>query len=158
MIKLYTDGACSGNPGPGGWACIILNSRYKEYVISGYKEETTNNEMELTAVFKGLFFINSTLNSKEEVQIFTDSKYISNAINSWIYNWKKHGWKTSTGTDVSHKDIWMSLFPVIIQNKVKAIWIKGHNSDPYNLRCDTIARNEIVRRRKVYYGLNLGRI
>jgi len=147
MIKLYTDGACSGNPGPGGWAYIVLDSNHEEYVASGFKEETTNNEMELMAAFKGLFFVKSILNSKEQVQIFTDSKYISNAINGWIYNWKRHGWKTSTGADVSHKDIWMSLFPIVMENKVKAIWVKGHASDAYNSRCDSIARNEIVKKR-----------
>jgi ribonuclease HI len=147
MIKLYTDGACSGNPGPGGWAYIVLDSNNEEYIASGFKEETTNNEMELMAVFKGLFFVKSILNSKEQVQIFTDSKYISNAINGWIYNWKRHAWKTSTGADVSHKDVWISLFPIVMENKVKAIWVKGHASDAYNSRCDSIARNEIVKRR-----------
>jgi ribonuclease HI len=147
MLKLYTDGACSGNPGPGGWAYILVNSIHEEYAASGFKEETTNNEMELLAVFKGLMFVKTNLNSKEKIEVFTDSKYIANAINGWIYNWKKNGWKTTTGGDVSHKDIWMSLFPVIMDNKVKAVWIKGHSNDPYNIRCDTIARNEILKRR-----------
>ncbi len=143
MITLYTDGACSGNPGPGGWAAILKwNQHEKE--LSGYAPDTTNNRMELQAVIEGLKAIT---NNDYPVIITTDSKYIHDAfIKDWISGWKKRGWKTSQKTDVKNRDQWEELIELVESFDVEWNWTKGHAEDEMNNRCDELARGEIEKR------------
>lgn len=131
-VEMYTDGACSGNPGPGGWCCIL---RYGEYekMLSGGAAHTTNNRMELTAVIEGL----KALKRPCDVLITTDSKYVSDSVaKGWIYGWKKKGWKKSDNKPVPNSELWEQLLSVMQNHKITFNWIKGHNGHPENERCD----------------------
>lgn len=138
-VIIYTDGACSGNPGPGGWAAILISGNYKKE-ISGGSKQTTNNIMELTAILEGL----KALKQECEVEVYSDSAYSVNAFNQgWIYNWIKKGWKTADGSDVKNKEIWQELYSLTKKHKVKFIKVKGHSDNELNNRCDELARGEI---------------
>ena len=138
-VIIYTDGACSGNPGPGGWGTVLMYKDTKKE-ISGGNKETTNNIMELTAVVEGL----KMLKFPCEVELYSDSAYIVNAFNQgWIYNWKKKNWKTSDGKEVKNKEIWQELYSLTKTHKVTFIKVKGHSDNEYNNRCDELARNAI---------------
>ena len=138
-VIIYTDGACSGNPGPGGWAAILISGNYKKE-ISGGSKQTTNNIMELTAILEGL----KALKQECEVEVYSDSAYSVNAFNQgWIYNWVKKGWKTADGSDVKNKEIWQELYSLTKKHKVKFIKVKGHSDNELNNRCDELARGEI---------------
>ena len=137
MIKIYTDGACSGNPGSGGWAAIIINGNNIEK-ISGRSENTTNNRMELVAVISALKFTKD-----QNLEIYTDSKYTKDGIEKWIINWKKNGWKTANKQDVKNKDLWMELDLLAQQKKIKWNWVKGHSENKYNNMADELARSAI---------------
>ena len=140
-VIIYTDGACSGNPGPGGWGAILMYKGVKKE-ISGGSKDTTNNIMEVTAVIEGL----KMLKYRCEVEIYSDSNYVVNAFNQgWIYNWIKKGWKTSGGEDVKNKELWEELLNLIKMHNVKFIKVKGHSDNEYNNRCDELARNEIMK-------------
>lgn len=134
-VKIYTDGACSGNPGPGGYAAILIyNGIEKE--ISGGDSDTTNNKMELTAVIKGL----EMLKEKCIVTIYSDSAYIVNSIqNGWIYSWKKNNWIKSDKTKVKNIDLWEKLLKQMDFHEVSFIKVKGHSDNEYNNRCDRLA-------------------
>lgn len=134
-VKIYTDGACSGNPGPGGYAAVLIyNGVEKE--ISGGDRDTTNNKMELTAVIKGL----EMLKEKCIVTIYSDSAYIVNSIqNGWIYSWKKNNWKKSDKTKVKNIDLWEKLLKQMDFHEVSFIKVKGHSDNEYNNRCDRLA-------------------
>lgn len=134
-VKIYTDGACSGNPGPGGYAAILIyNGIEKE--ISGGDRDTTNNKMELTAVIKGL----EMLKEKCIVTIYSDSAYIVNSIqNGWIYSWKKNNWTKSDKTKVKNIDLWEKLLKQMDFHEVSFIKVKGHSDNEYNNRCDRLA-------------------
>lgn len=134
-VKIYTDGACSGNPGPGGYAAILIyNGVEKE--ISGGDRDTTNNKMELTAVIKGL----EMLKEKCIVTIYSDSAYIVNSIqNGWIYSWKKNNWTKSDKTKVKNIDLWEKLLKQMDFHEVSFIKVKGHSDNEYNNRCDRLA-------------------
>ena len=134
-VKIYTDGACSGNPGPGGYAAILIyNGVEKE--ISGGDRDTTNNKMELTAVIKGL----EMLKEKCIVTIYSDSAYIVNSIqNGWIYSWKKNNWIKSDKTKVINIDLWVKLLKQMDFHEVSFIKVKGHSDNEYNNRCDRLA-------------------
>lgn len=134
-VKIYTDGACSGNPGPGGYAAILIyNGVEKE--ISGGDRDTTNNKMELTAVIKGL----EMLKEKCIVTIYSDSAYIVNSIqNGWIYSWKKNNWIKSDKTKVKNIDLWEKLLKQMNFHEVSFIKVKGHSDNEYNNRCDRLA-------------------
>lgn len=137
-ISIYTDGACSGNPGKGGWgAVLIYNSTEKE--ISGYSENTTNNRMELQAVIEAL----SALKSSCEVDLYTDSKYVQEGITKWIFNWQKNGWKNSQKDEVKNSDLWQILLEVQKPHKISWHWVKGHADNIYNNRADKLARDAI---------------
>jgi len=137
-VTIYTDGACSGNPGPGGWG-VILIYKGKSKEISGAEEMTTNNRMELIAVLSGL----EALNEPCEVTLYTDSQYISNAINlGWLETWQKKGWKRKGG-EVKNLDLWVRLTVLMEKHKVTFKWIKGHADNQHNNRCDELARNAI---------------
>ncbi len=134
-IEMFTDGACSGNPGPGGWGTIL---RYNgiERELTGGAADTTNNRMELTAVIKGL----QALKEPCEVDICTDSKYVCDAIkNRWVYAWKAKGWKKSDGKAALNVDLWEMLLPLLSTHKVTFSWIKGHAGHDENERCDKMA-------------------
>ena len=136
-LDIYTDGACLGNPGPGGWAALIIEN-HQEKIFSGNHEMTTNNRMELLAVIKALESINHLL----EITIHTDSKYVIDGITSWINNWKVNDWKGSNNTPVKNIDLWKRLDRSVQKNKIKWIWVKGHSGNIYNEKVDEIARNQ----------------
>ena len=133
-INIYTDGACKGNPGQGGWGAILAyNGHIKE--ISGYSKDTTNNIMELTAVIKAL----EALKNPCRIILTTDSKYVKNGITEWIYNWKKNGWKTANKKPVKNKELWIMLEESTQQHQIQWEWIKGHSGHPQNERADELA-------------------
>lgn len=134
-IKIYTDGACLGNPGRGGWGAIIINED-KEEKISGKVENTTNNRMELLAVISALKYV-----KKNSLEVFTDSKYVKNGIEQWIHNWKKNGWKTSNKKEVKNIDLWMELDELQSGKDIIWNWVKGHSDNKYNNLVDELARN-----------------
>ena len=138
-VTIYTDGACSGNPGPGGWAAVLIyNENRKE--ISGAKKETTNNIMELTAVIEAL----KLLKYPCEVDLYSDSAYVVNGFNQgWIYNWRKNNWRTSSKEPVKNKEIWEELYNLSKIHKVNFIKVKGHSTNELNNRCDELEREEI---------------
>lgn len=138
-VIIYTDGACSGNPGPGGWGSILMYKGNRKE-ISGGKKDTTNNIMELTAVIEGL----KMLKYPCEVELYSDSAYVVNGFNlGWIYNWVKNNWKTSGKETVKNKEIWQELYDLTKIHKVKFIKVKGHSDNEFNNRCDELARNAI---------------
>lgn len=138
-VTLYTDGACSGNPGPGGWGALLMfNGAKKE--ISGAKKDTTNNIMELTAVIEGL----KLLKRPCIVNIYSDSAYVVNAFSQgWIYNWQLKGWKTANKEPVKNKELWEELYSLTKVHKVTFNKVKGHSDNPYNNRCDELATSAI---------------
>ncbi len=141
-VQIYTDGACSGNPGPGGWAAILtFNGKEKE--LSGSMPNTTNNRMELFAVISGLGALKEPCN----VEIYSDSAYVVNAFNQkWIDNWQQNGWRTADKKPVENDDLWKLLLQIIKLKKhtVKYIKVKGHADHPQNIRCDTLAKAAIA--------------
>lgn len=142
-VEIYTDGACSGNPGPGGWGAIL---RYKEIEkeLSGGEIETTNNRMELTAVIKSL----EALKTECNITLYTDSKYVMDGINEWLPNWKKNNWKTSNKkNDVKNVDLWTKLDELIKQHVIRFVWVKGHAGHIENERVDQLARAEAEKRK-----------
>ena len=138
MINIYTDGACSGNPGKGGWGVVILDNN-KEILLNGGDQLTTNNKMELTATIKALEYFET----KKDLTIYTDSKYVKDGIESWIINWKKNGWKTSTKKIVKNKELWLQLDNLINQHNVTWKWVKGHAGFEFNEKADELARKYI---------------
>lgn len=144
-VELYTDGACSGNPGPGGWAYVLKHhATGKERAASGAEPETTNNRMELQAVIEGL----SALKRPSVVDLYSDSKYVLDGLKSWIHGWKKKGWKTADKKPVKNQDLWMALDALSQLHDVRFHWIRGHNEHPENERCDRMAveaRENLVR-------------
>ena len=134
-IVIYTDGACSGNPGPGGWGTILMYKGIKKE-ISGNMKDTTNNIMEITAVIEGL----KQLKKQSEVQKYSDSSYVVNAFKQgWIYNWIKKGWKTASGENVKNKELWQELYNLTKIHKVEFIKVKGHSDNEFINRCDDMA-------------------
>ena len=136
---IYTDGACSGNPGPGGWGAVILDEREKQNNISGKVKETTNNRMELMAPIMSL----KKIKSRSDITIFTDSTYVKNGITEWIKKWEKNGWKNSNKKPVKNKDLWIKLNNLCQKNKVIWKWVKGHSNNKYNNLADILATKEI---------------
>ena len=136
-FKIYTDGSCLGNPGVGGWAAVIVDEKNNREEIFGGEEHTTNNRMELTAALRAL----EKISSGDRADIFTDSSYLKNAFTKgWLANWKRNGWKTSTGGQVLNKDLWLELDELIVTRGVNFNWVKGHAGNFFNERCDELAR------------------
>ena len=133
-VTIYTDGACSGNPGKGGWGAILIYAKEKKY-MSGSKQLTTNNQMELTATIEALKAILEPSN----IALYTDSQYVKNGITSWIFNWKKNGWKTANKKPVANKDLWIELDKYVDFHSVNWFWVKGHSGDHYNEIADELA-------------------
>ena len=137
--KIYTDGACSGNPGPGGWAVIILvNNEIKE-MFFGNEKNTTNNQMELLAPIKAI----QKFKKKSEISIFTDSTYVRDGITIWIKQWEQNGWKTASKKPVKNKELWKKLKNLSSKHSIKWIWVKGHAQDKYNNLVDELAQGAI---------------
>jgi ribonuclease HI len=134
-IRLITDGSCLGNPGPGGWACILRYNSHKREMY-GYAPHTTNNRMELTAAIEGL----RTLKERCTVEIVTDSEYVKNGITSWIHGWKRKNWTTSSKKPVVNRDLWEELDRLAAQHDAVWVWTKGHASHEDNNRCDELAQ------------------
>lgn len=139
-VTIYTDGACSGNPGPGGWGAILMYKGNKKE-ISGAKKGTTNNVMELTAVIEALKLLKYSC----KVKLYSDSAYVVNAfLQHWIVNWQKNNWKTSDKNDVKNKELWQELVELTNMHDVVFIKVKGHSDNEYNNRCDELARKAIL--------------
>ena len=138
-VNVYTDGACSGNPGIGGWGVVILIDDCEPIYINGGSNNTTNNKMELTAAIEALKYFkkNSTIN------LFTDSKYVKDGIESWIINWKKNGWKTASKKPVKNKMLWVELDTQLARHSINWQWIKGHLGHIHNEQADYLARRFI---------------
>lgn len=138
IVHIYTDGACKGNPGPGGWGAILhYNGNIKE--INGYSPDTTNNIMEITAVIKAI----NLLNRPCTITITTDSTYVKNGITKWIHTWKNKNWKTANKKPVKNKKLWQQLDEAIKQHDVTWEWVKGHSGHPQNEKADELANKAI---------------
>ena len=137
--KIYTDGACSGNPGPGGWAAIIIDNNKVKDMFSGSEKNTTNNQMELLAPIKAI----QKFKKKSEISIFTDSTYVRDGITVWIKQWEKNGWKTASKRPVKNKELWKKLKNLSSKHSIKWIWVKGHAQDKYNNLVDELAQGAI---------------
>lgn len=140
IIEIYTDGACSGNPGKGGWGAVLLYREHKKE-ISGSAPDTTNNQMELKAVIEGLKAIKKAV----PIVIHTDSKYVMDGITQWIEGWKKNGWKTSQKKPVKNIELWQELDELVAKHDIKWKWVRGHNGDKYNELADSLATGAIER-------------
>ncbi len=139
IIYIYTDGACSGNPGPGGWGTILVQPDKTEEILSGGEAKTTNNRMELTAVIEGL----KKIPADASAVIVTDSEYVKKGITEWIKNWIKNGWKTASKKPVKNRELWQELLGLTENRNTEWEWVRGHSGHPMNERCDSIARREI---------------
>jgi ribonuclease HI len=138
VVQIFTDGACSGNPGPGGWG-VLLRYGSKERELFGGEKATTNNRMELTAVIRAL----ETLTRPVKVHLHTDSTYVMDGITKWIHGWKKNGWKTKAKEPVKNADLWMLLEAATVRHEVKWIWVKGHAGHEGNERADALANRGV---------------
>jgi len=137
-IEIYTDGACSGNPGPGGWGALMLYNGHEKEMFGG-EEETTNNRMEMMAVIEAL----GALKKNSNVKLYTDSKYVMQGITEWLEGWKARGWKTASKKPVKNKDLWERIDEQVQKHNVEFIWVKGHAGHPENERADELARSGI---------------
>ena len=137
-IVIYTDGACKGNPGVGGWGAILRSGEHEKELFGG-ESHTTNNRMELTAVIRAL----ESLKRPSEVDLFTDSQYVKNGIESWIHNWRRNGWKTSDKKDVKNADLWRELGALVARHDITWHWVKGHADNAGNLRADALANQGV---------------
>ena len=137
-IEIYTDGACRGNPGPGGWGAVLIAGKHRKEIFGG-EPETTNNRMELTAAIEAL----NVLKGSRSVLLHTDSKYVMQGITEWMANWKKRGWKTASKQPVKNQDLWMALDEAIGRHDVKWKWVKGHAGNQGNEDADALANRGI---------------
>ena len=140
IVEIFTDGACSGNPGPGGWGVILRAESGEEKEFAGGEINTTNNRMELIAAIKGL----EALEKPVFVKLYTDSQYLQNGMKLWLSKWKSNGWKTAGKEDVKNIDLWQKLDALAAQYDIEWHWVKGHAGHPENERADVLARNAIV--------------
>ncbi|HLD76674.1 MAG TPA: ribonuclease HI [Rickettsiales bacterium] len=141
-IKIYTDGACSGNPGKGGFGAVLLYKHHKKE-ISGFEKDTTNNRMELRAVIEALKIVKKSVS----IVVYTDSKYVQNGISEWIHSWKKNGWKNASKKPIKNVDLWMALDLEAQKHRIEWKWVKGHNGDKYNEIADELARMALEKHR-----------
>ena len=139
MVNLYTDGACKGNPGPGGWGVVIIKNGMPVDEIYGGELNTTNNRMELLAVIHGL----NKIEEADMVRVNTDSMYVKNGITSWINKWVENGWKTAAKKDVANKDLWLKLQSIVETREITWNWVRGHSGDAGNERADFLANKGV---------------
>jgi len=137
-VVVYTDGACKGNPGPGGWGALLRWNGHEKELFGG-ERATTNNRMELTAVIEAL----SALKSRCEVAVYTDSAYVKNGITTWIHSWKQRGWRTADKKPVKNVELWQRLEALAAQHEVQWHWVRGHDGDPGNERADALANRGV---------------
>jgi len=138
LIEIWTDGACSGNPGPGGWGALLVAGEHRRE-LSGGATETTNNRMELCAAIEAL----KALKKPSQVKLHTDSTYVKDGLTKWISAWKRNGWKTAAKKPVKNKDLWQELDQACARHQIEWVWVKGHAGDPGNERADSLARAAI---------------
>ena len=136
---IYTDGACSGNPGPGGWGAVIFDENKKQSNISGKEPITTNNRMELLAPIMAI----KRIKEKSEITVYTDSTYLKNGITDWIKKWEKNGWKSSSNQPIKNKDLWLELNKLSSEHKVSWNWVEGHSNNEFNNLADKLATEAI---------------
>jgi ribonuclease HI len=134
IVEIYTDGACKGNPGPGGWGALLICGEHRKELHGG-ERDTTNNRMELMAVIEAL----KTLKRSERVRLHTDSQYVHKGISQWLAGWKRKGWKTADGKPVKNQDLWIALETAAAPHHVEWVWVKGHAGHPGNERADELA-------------------
>jgi ribonuclease HI len=139
QVTIYTDGACDPNPGPGGWAALLI-AKGKEHVISGSESETTNNRMELTAAIQAL----NTLQDRSRIEFYTDSEYLKKGITEWMANWRARNWRRKGGK-LANVDLWQALDKAIQEHQIQWHWVRGHSGDRHNQRVDLLARKAIQR-------------
>jgi ribonuclease HI len=137
-VVIYTDGACKGNPGPGGWGAFLQWGDHEKELYGG-EANTTNNRMELTAVIQAL----GSLKRNCAVAVYTDSEYVKNGITTWIHGWKKRGWRTADNKPVKNQELWQALEAQVAQHRVQWHWVRGHNGDPGNERADALANRGV---------------
>lgn len=139
QVTIYTDGACDPNPGPGGWAALLI-AKGKERMISGSESETTNNRMELTAAIQAL----NTVQGRSRIEFYTDSEYLKKGITEWMANWRARNWRRKGGK-LANVDLWQALDKAIQEHQIKWHWVRGHSGDRHNQRVDLLARKAIQR-------------
>jgi ribonuclease HI len=138
VVKIFTDGACKGNPGPGGWGALLQSGRHERELFGG-EAHTTNNRMELTAVIRAL----GALTRRSHVELYTDSEYVKNGITEWLPNWKRRGWKTADRKPVKNVDLWQALDAAAARHEVRWHWVRGHAGHPENERADALANRGV---------------
>ena len=143
VLKIYSDGACKGNPGEGGWGAVLIWGDV-EKTLKGYSKHTTNNAMELTAALEAI----KAVNKKVPIKIYTDSKYVKDGIEKWMQNWEKNGWKNSRKQAIKNLELWQELALVIKDHSISWNWVKGHSGDKYNEIADSLANEAIEDARK----------
>lgn len=141
-MVIYTDGGCSGNPGPGAWA-FVVSSAGQIRSRSGSSKQTTNNRMELTAVIQALLFIHDWFSRSVRLTVHTDSQYVKRGITEWIDNWRKSGWKTASKKPVKNQDLWKQLLVLRERGNIGWVWVPGHSGDALNEMCDALVKREI---------------
>lgn len=134
-VEIYTDGACSGNPGPGGWGVLLRYGAHEKEMCGG-EEDTTNNRMEMMAVIKAL----EALSKRSNIKLYTDSKYVLQGVTEWMDGWKAKNWKTASKKPVKNKDLWQEIDALVQQHDIEFIWVKGHAGHPDNEKADELAR------------------
>ena len=139
QIEIYTDGACKGNPGPGGWGALLRSGEHEKEIFGG-ERHTTNNRMEITAVIESLKLVKK----KAKVCIYTDSTYVKDGISSWIKQWKINGWKTAAKKPVKNEELWRELDLLVSQHQIEWVWVKGHAGDEGNERADALANKGVT--------------
>ena len=139
QIEIYTDGACKGNPGPGGWGALLRSGEHEKEIFGG-ERHTTNNRMEITAVIESLKLVKK----KSKVCIYTDSTYVKDGISSWIKQWKINGWKTAAKKPVKNEELWRELDLLVSQHQIEWVWVKGHAGDEGNERADALANKGVT--------------
>ena len=142
IVEVFTDGACSGNPGPGGWGAVLRHAKHEAEVFGG-EAQTTNNRMEMLAAINGVGY----LPAKTKVTLYTDSQYLKDGVTRWMINWKKNGWLTADKKPVKNKDLWEKLDQLIVTHTIEWKWVRGHNGHPENERADALARKGIIAQR-----------
>jgi ribonuclease HI len=150
-LTIFTDGACLGNPGPGGWGAIVVDGPHRRE-LSGYEPATTNNRMEIMAALEAL----RAVPDGAEVDLHTDSQYLRNGMNDWLARWKRNGWRTADKKPVKNEDLWRAIDAEAQRHRVRWHWVRGHNGHPVNVRCDAFATVAILARCGIDSGPSVG--